>query len=284
MPDRIQGKTALITGAGSGFGEAIAHAFVREGANVLIGDFVVDSGKRVESEITSKAYPNGGQAIFVQHDVTKRVDWETALQTAKDRFGGLDIVVNNAGTTYRKQPSIGVSEEDFDRILAVNCKSLYWSVQVVMPYFVERGGGVYLNTGSVAGSRTRPGQVFYGGTKGFLNTVSFQLLCFSARDCPCWRVVLLTKAQITQGLAAEYGPAGVRINSIAPLRGATGLLEMFSGTEDTPEERERFGKTVPLGRMSEPEDIANAAVFLASDEAAFISGSNLPVDGGRLAV
>ena len=171
MPGRLQNKVALITGAGSGFGEAMAHAFAREGAHVLVGDFVVNSGKRVAAAITSAAYPNNGSAIFVSHNVTLRADWESALQTAKDKFGKLDIVVNNAGTTYKKQPSVGVSEEDFDRVVAVNCKSLYWSVQVVMPYFVEQGKGVFLNTGSVAGSRTRPGQVFYGGTKGFLNTV-----------------------------------------------------------------------------------------------------------------
>lgn len=173
MPGRLNGKVALITGAGSGFGEAMAHAFVREGAHVLVGDFVIESGQRVASEIASANYSNSGSAVFVSHNVTKRSDWETALQTAKDKFGKLDIIVNNAGTTYRKQPSVGVTEEDFDRIVAVNCKSLYWSVQVVMPYFVEQGKGVYLNTGSVAGNRTRPGQVWYGGTKGFLNTVLY---------------------------------------------------------------------------------------------------------------
>lgn len=171
MPGRLQDKVALITGAGSGFGEAMAHAFVREGAHVLIGDFVVASGERVAADISAAEYPNNGSALFVEHNVTARADWEAALQTAKDRFGRLDVVVNNAGTTYRKQASVGVSEEDFDRVVAVNCKSLYWSVQVVMPYFVAQGKGVYLNTGSVAGSRTRPGQVWYGGTKGFLNTV-----------------------------------------------------------------------------------------------------------------
>ena len=160
-----------VTGAGSGFGEAIAHAFVKEGANVLIGDFVAESGKRVESDITAKDYPSGGSSIFVEHNVTKKEDWEKALDIAKSKFGKLDIVVNNAGTTYKKQPSLGVTEEDFDRIVAVNCKSIYWSVAVVMPYFVEQKGGVYLNTSSVAATRTRPGQVFYGGTKGFLNTV-----------------------------------------------------------------------------------------------------------------
>lgn len=135
---RLQGKVALVTGAGSGFGEAIAHSFVREGANVLIGDFVVDSGKRVESDIASKDYSGGGSGIFVEHNVTKKEDWEKALDLAKTKFGKLDIVVNNAGTTYRKQPSMGVSEEDFDRVLHVNCKSIYWSVAVVMPYFVEQ--------------------------------------------------------------------------------------------------------------------------------------------------
>lgn len=168
---RMQGKVALVTGAGSGFGEAIAHAFVAEGAHVLIGDIVVNSGERVKTEIASKQYPGGGSAIFIEFNVTKRDNWEKALDLAKREYGKLDIVVNNAGTTYKKQPSIEVSEEDFDRIIAVNVKSIYLSVSVVMPYFVEQKSGVYLNTSSVAGTRVRPGQVFYGGTKGFLNTV-----------------------------------------------------------------------------------------------------------------
>lgn len=168
---RLDGKVALVTGAGSGFGEAIAHGFVSQGAHVLVCDIAVASGQRVAKEITAKNYPGGGTALFVEHDVSCREHWEAALATARDKFGNLDIVVNNAGTTYRKQPSVDVSEEDFDRIVAVNIKSVYLSVSVVMPYFVERRGGVYLNTSSVAGTRVRPGQVFYGGTKGFLNTV-----------------------------------------------------------------------------------------------------------------
>jgi 3-oxoacyl-[acyl-carrier protein] reductase len=168
---RLDSKVALITGAGSGFGEAMAHSFVKEGANVLIGDFVVDSGKRVESEIAYKSYSGDGVAIFVEHNVVKKEDWEKALDLARTKFGKLDIVVNNAGTTYKKQPSIGVTEEDFDRVLNVNCKSIYWSIAVIMPYFVQQKSGVYVNTSSTAGARTRPGQVFYGGTKGFLNTV-----------------------------------------------------------------------------------------------------------------
>lgn len=169
---RMQGKVALVTGAGSGFGEAIAHAYVAEGAHVLIGDIAVSSGERVRDAIKGKQYPGGGSAIFVELNVTKRDDWKKALDLAKSEYGKLDIVVNNAGTTYKKQPSIEVSEEDFDRIIAVNVKSIYLSVSVVMPYFVEQGSGVYVNTSSVAATRVRPGQVFYGGTKGFLNTVS----------------------------------------------------------------------------------------------------------------
>ncbi|KAJ9612303.1 hypothetical protein H2200_003900 [Cladophialophora chaetospira] len=276
MSGRLEGKVALVTGAGSGFGEAIAHAYAAQGAKVLIADIAVENGERVASEIAAKSYP--GLAVFVQLNVTKRSDWEQGLEVAKQKFGKLDIVVNNAGTTYRKQPSIEVSEEDFDRIVAVNIKSIYLSVSVLMPYFVARKSGVFLSTSSIAGMRVRPGQVFYGGTKGFVNTVRPALSILNTRRN------LLTPYEITQGLAAEYGPEGVRINSICPLRSATGLLELFSGVPDTPEERDRFAQTVPLRRMSEPSDIANAAVYLASDEASFVTGVNFPVDGGRLAL
>jgi len=259
MP-RLTGKVALVTGGGSGFGEGIAKAFVKEGAKVIVADISTEGGKRVEKEIAeSNSDPSNDSATYLELDVTKREAWERGLALAKEKYGRLDIVMNNAGTTYKKKPSTEVTEAEFDLIYNVNVKSVYWSVTVVMPYFVEQKRGVFLNTSSVAGMKVRPGQVFYGGTKGFLNT-------------------------ITQGLAAEYGPSGVRVNSICPLRGATGLLELFSGVPDSDEERARFAKTVPLGRMSFPDDIAAAACFLASDEAAFISGVCLPVDGGRLTV
>ncbi|POR32491.1 Uncharacterized protein TPAR_07275 [Tolypocladium paradoxum] len=264
---RLDGKVAIVTGAGSGFGEAIAHGFASEGAHVLVADIAVANGQRVADEIAGKQYPGAGSAVFIEFNVAERSDWQRGLELAKSKFGKLDIVVNNAGTTYRKQPSLEVTEADFDKIIAVNVRSIYLSVSVVMPYFVERKSGVYLNTSSVAGVRVRPGQVFYGGTKGFLNTMEAH-----------------PSNQVTQGLAAEYGPDGVRVNSICPLRGATGLLEMFSGVPDTPEERAKFALSVPLRRMSEPNDIAKAAIYLASDEAAFVSGVNLPVDGGRLAI
>ncbi|KAF2094076.1 putative alcohol dehydrogenase [Rhizodiscina lignyota] len=254
---RLDGKVALITGAGSGFGEGMAKSFTKEGAHVIIADISEDGGKRVESEIASSGVP--GKAVFLKMDVTKEAAWKEALEASKSKFGKLDIVVNNAGTTYWKKPSIEVTEAEFDKVVAVNMKSIFLSVTVIMPYFVERKSGCYLNTSSVAGYRTRPGQVFYGGTKGWVNVV-------------------------TQALAAEWGSYGIRVNSVCPLRGATALLEHFSGTADTPEERERFAKSVPLGRMSEVQDISNAAVFLVSEEASFVTGVNFPVDGGRLAV
>ncbi|RFU28079.1 hypothetical protein B7463_g8244, partial [Scytalidium lignicola] len=255
---RLQGKVALITGAGSGFGEAIAKSFSREGAHVLVADIATANGQRVAQEITdARSNESYGTAVFVQFDCTKSQAWKEGLKLAQDQFRKLDIVVNNAGTTYTKKPSTEVTEDEFDKIVAVNMKSIYHSVVIVMPYFAQRKSGIYINTSSVAGYKTRAGQVFYGGTKGFLNTV-------------------------TQGLAAEWGPSNIRVNSICPLRSATGLLEKFSGVPDTPEERERFAQTVPLRRMGDVESIANAAVYLASDEAGFVTGVNLPVDGGRL--
>jgi 3-oxoacyl-[acyl-carrier protein] reductase len=174
---RLQGKVAVVTGAGSGFGEAIARGFVAEGAHVIIADIAVANGQRVAQEISEKN-KGEGSATFLEFNVAKRASWKEMLQLAKSKYGKLDIVVNNAGTTYKKQPSMDVSEADFDKILAVNVKSIYLSVSVIMPYFVERRSGVYLNMSSVAGTRVRPGQVFYRGTKGFLNTVSLQVLIF----------------------------------------------------------------------------------------------------------
>lgn len=168
---RLDGKVALVTGGGNGFGEAIAKAYAREGANVLIADISVDGGNRVAKEIESAKSSGTGNAVFIEFDCTKQKPWKYALELAKEKFGKLDIVVNNAGTTYRKKPSVDVSESEFDKIIAVNVKSIYHSVIEIMPYFVEKQSGVYINTSSVAGTRVRPGQVFYGGTKGFVNTV-----------------------------------------------------------------------------------------------------------------
>ena len=171
---RLEGKVALVTGAGGGFGEAMARAFAAEGASVLVADIAIENGNRVASEIESKG---PGSAVFIDFDCTKQQPWRDALSLAKQKYGKLDIVVNNAGTTYRKKPSIEVTESEFDKIIAVNVKSIYHSVIEIMPYFMEQKKGVYLNTSSVAGTRVRPGQVFYGGTKGMVNTVSTNGLC-----------------------------------------------------------------------------------------------------------
>lgn len=167
---RLDGKVALITGAGSGFGEGMAKAFTKEGANVIIADIAEEGGRRVEKAITNSDSP--GIASFVKMDVTKEAAWKEALDVTTSKFGKLDIVVNNAGTTYWKKPSTDVTEAEFDKVVAVNMKSIFLSVTVIMPYFVDRKSGCYLNTSSVAGYRTRPGQVFYGGTKGWVNVVS----------------------------------------------------------------------------------------------------------------
>lgn len=168
---RLQGKVAIVTGASSGFGEAIAKAYTKEGCNVILADIAVEGGERVEKEIENAKGEGNGSAIFLQFDCTKREDWERGLQLAKEKFGKLDIVLNNAGTTYKRQPSIEVSEADFDRVVNVNVKSIYQSVIIVMPYFVERKSGQFINTSSVAGTRVRPQMVWYGGTKGFVNVV-----------------------------------------------------------------------------------------------------------------
>ena len=152
---RLDGKVALITGAGSGFGEAMAKAFAREGASVIVADIVAEGGQRVVKEIEEAKSP--GKAAFVSMDCTKEQPWKDALEFAKQHMGKLDVVCNNAGTTYRKKPSIDVTEQEFDKIINVNVKSIYLSVAVVMPYFIERKSGIYLNTSSVAGTRVRPG-------------------------------------------------------------------------------------------------------------------------------
>jgi 3-oxoacyl-[acyl-carrier protein] reductase len=168
---RLDGKVALVTGGGNGFGEAIAKAFAREGANVLIADISVDGGKRVVKEIESTKSKDTGNAVFIEFDCTKQQAWKDALALAKQQFGKLDIVCNNAGTTYRKKPSIEVTESEFDKIISVNVKSIYHSVIEIMPYFVERKGGVYINTSSVA------------GTRGFVNTVSDRFnSCWASSD------------------------------------------------------------------------------------------------------
>lgn len=247
--NRLSGKTALITGAASGFGAEMARQFAAQGAHVLIADIQEGPAQEVASGI-------GAQAVALRCDVTVRADVDAAVAQARAQFGRLDIVVNNAGWTHRNKPLLEVSEAEFDRVYDINVKSIFHMTQAVVPLMREQGGGVILNIGSTAGIRPRPGLTWYNGSKGAVNLLS-------------------------KSMAVELAPMKIRVNCIAPVIGHTALLESFMGVPDTPENRAKFISTIPLGRMSEPGDVARAAVFLASDEAAFITGVEFPVDGGR---
>ncbi|CAN7467969.1 SDR family oxidoreductase [Trinickia sp. LjRoot230] len=249
---RLKGKTAIVTGGGSGFGEGIAKTFAREGANVVINDVSSAAAERVASEIAL----SGARAIAVAGDVTRENDWHTLRETALEDFGSVQIVVNNAGTTHRNKPVLEITEDEFDRVYAVNVKGIFWSVQAFVPYFREQGGGVFVNIASTAGVRPRPGLVWYNGSKG--------------------AVIVASKS-----LAVELGPERIRVNCVNPVIGETALLSAFMGVDDTPENRQRFLAGIPLGRFSTPQDVANATLFLASDEAEFVTGVCLEVDGGR---
>jgi 3-oxoacyl-[acyl-carrier protein] reductase len=248
---RLKGKVAIVTGGGSGFGEGIAKRFVEEGCKVVVNDINADGGERVAAEIRS----SGGEAAFTKGDVSKDADWAALLKFALDTFGGLDIVVNNAGTTHRNQPMLDVSEKDFDRVFAVNVKSLFHSTRNIVPHFRKAGGGVFITIASTAGVRPRPGLVWYNGSKGAAITMS-------------------------RSMAVELAPDKIRVNVVNPVAGDTPLLAEFMGA-DTPEIRAKFVASIPLGRFSQPLDIANACLYLASDEAEFITGTCIEVDGGR---
>ncbi len=245
---RLKGKAALVTGAGQGFGYGIAETFVREGARVACLD--------VKAEVAEAAARRLGlAAIALTGDVSKRDDVERAARAAIEAFGRVDIVVNNAGTTHRNKPLMEVEEAEFDRIIAVNVKSLMLTAQAFVPHMRGRGGGVFINVGSTAALRPRPGLTVYNASKGAVHVM-------------------------TKSMAVELAPDRIRVCALAPVAGETPLLAMFMG-EDTPEKRAAFKATVPLGRFSTPADIGSAALYLASDEAAFLTGVVLEVDGGR---
>lgn len=248
---RLAGKVAIVTGAASGFGQGIAERFAAEGAKLIVNDVNADNGERVAAGIRG----TGGDAHFLRADVSRGADVAALLEGTIARFGQLDIVVNNAGVSHRNQSMLDVEEAEFDRVYAINVKSLYWSARHMVPYFKTRGGGVFVNIASTAGVRPRPGLVWYNGSKGAAIVTS-------------------------RAMAVELAPFGIRVNVINPVAGETPLLATFMG-EDTPAQRAKFLATIPLGRFSQPRDIANAALFLASDEADFITGACLEVDGGR---
>jgi 3-oxoacyl-[acyl-carrier protein] reductase len=245
---RLKGKIAVVTGAGSGFGAGIARRFAEEGAAVFVVDVDETNGGRVARELNSK---------FIRADVTKGADWAHLVRECLSASGRLDIVVNNAGWTHRRKPYVEVTEAEFDKVYAVNVKSIYLSAIHALPAFRKAGGGCFLNIASTAGLRPRPGLTVYNSSKG--------------------AVILMSKS-----MAAEFGPDKVRVNCVNPVFSPdTALSAEFAGGAITDEARQAFLATIPLGRFSTPLDVANACLYLASDEAAMVSGSCIEVDGAR---
>lgn len=246
---RLKNKVAIVTGAASGFGAEIARLYAKEGAKVVIADLNESGAQSVASEI-------GASAIAVRCDVSQRADIDGLIAATVEKFGSPDIVVNNAGYTHKNQPLLDVDEKTFDRVFDVNVKAIYHMVMAVVPLLREKQSGCIINVGSTAGIRPRPGLTWYNASKGAANLMS-------------------------KSLALELAPDNIRVNAICPVMGDTGMLGDFMGIPDTPENRAKFIATIPMGRMSQPKDIANAALFLAQDDSNFLTGLELVVDGGR---
>ncbi|MBV0913060.1 glucose 1-dehydrogenase [Anianabacter salinae] len=243
---RLAGKTALVTGGGSGFGAGIARKFAAEGARVMIADINLAAAQAVAGAL-------GGEAA--EADVASNAGVAALAKVTLSAFGHLDILVNNAGITHMPKPMEDVTEEEFDRVLAVNAKSVFLTARHFVPQMKERGSGAILNIASTAGLSPRPNLNWYNASKGWMITA-------------------------TKTMAVELAPRGVRVNALCPVAGETPLLASFMG-EDTPERRSAFLSTIPLGRFSTPEDMGNAACFLCSDEASMVTGVAMEVDGGR---
>ncbi len=243
---RLKDKTAIVTGGASGFGEGIVRRFLEEGAQVMIADINGDGAARLAEELN---------AFSCAVDVSDPASVAGMAQAAEKTFGMPDIFVNNAGVTHLPQPMEEVTEADFDRVIAVNCKSVYLTARAFVPAMKERGSGAILNVASTAGVSPRPWLNWYNASKGWMITA-------------------------TRTMAVELASVGIRVNALNPVAGDTPLLKSFMG-EDTPEMRAKFLSTIPLGRFSTPQDMGNAAAFLCSDEASMITGVCMEVDGGR---
>ncbi len=244
----LANKTAIVTGAASGFGRGIAEAFVESGARVVIMDVNADAAQ-------STAEALGEQALALAADVTSQDALEAAFDSAYERLGSVDIVVNNAGMGLEPTPLESVEPDEFDRVTALNMRSIYLVSRLIVPRFKDQGYGTILNIASTAGVSPRPNLTWYNASKGWVITA-------------------------TRSMAVELAPFNIRVNAINPVAGETPMLATFMG-EDTPEVREKFLSTIPLGRFSTPQDIGSAAVFLCSDAAGMITGVALEVDGGR---
>ncbi|KAG9238872.1 3-ketoacyl-reductase-like protein [Amylocarpus encephaloides] len=250
LGNRLQGKVAIVTGGGSGFGEAISKRFSAEGCKVIVADMDPVGGKRVASF-------NSHNMHFIKMNVAKEEDWEVCVENTLAKFGRLDVCVNNAGTSYQNKPTAEVIEDEFDKVFAVNVKSIFHCTRHVIPNLINQGdGGSIINIASIGATRPRPGLVWYNASKAAVTNS-------------------------TKGLAAEYGDKQIRVNAICPLLSATGLFETFVGVPPTEENFKKFLSNVPLGRLTNPTDVSNYCLFLATDEAKFITGTCLEIDGGR---
>ena len=250
---RVKDKSIIVTGSGGGIGEGIARRLAEEGAQVIVNDIHVALGEKVAADIVAA----GGRASFFAADVTNSADVLALVGAAVQRHGSLDVMVNNAGWTHRNRPALEVTEDEFDKCYAVNVKSIYLATIHATPLFRAQGGGSFINIASTAGVRPRPGLTWYNGSKGAVITTS-------------------------KSLAAELGPDNIRVNCVNPVFNPdTGLAAEFAGGPLTEERKSRFRASIPLGRFSTALDVANAVLYLASDEAAFISGVCLEVDGAR---
>ncbi|KAJ6028893.1 alcohol dehydrogenase [Penicillium canescens] len=247
---RLRGKTALVTGGAMGFGKAIVTKFVAEGAQVLVLDIMEPSPAEAQDESSKNI-------TYLRGDVTSAGDWQEALGRVLSIYGHLDIVVNNAGVLHRAQPSIGLSDEDWERVFRVNVKQIYLSTKTIIPYFLkERRPGLFINTSSMSGTRPRPNLVWYGASKGAVNNA-------------------------TKGLAVEWAPHNIRVNAVCPSVGDTSMMPLFLGQDSSAEAHAKMLSSIPLGRVCQPADVANSIAFLASDEASYLTGVCLEVDGGR---
>ncbi|MDF1855355.1 SDR family oxidoreductase [Pseudooceanicola sp.] len=243
---RLQGKTAIVTGAAQGFGAGIARRFAEQGARVMVADIQGEAAAKMAAEI---------DGIGCAVDVGDGASVQAMVEAANAAFGQVDILVNNAGISHMPKPMEEVTEEEFDRVLRVNAKSVYLTARALVPAMKARKSGAICNISSTAGISPRPNLNWYNASKGWMMTA-------------------------TQTMAIELAPLGIRVNAVNPVAGETPLLPTFMG-EDTPEMRAKFLSTIPLGRLSTPLDIANAALFLCSEEASMVTGVCLPVDGGR---
>ena len=246
---RLKDQVAIVTGAASGFGAEISRRYVAEGAKVAVADMNEEGAKKVAAEL-------GANAFAIKCDVTKRADIDALVAATLKHFGTLDIVVNNAGYTHKNQPLLETDEATFDRVVDVNFKSIYHMTMATVPIMRAKKRGCIINIGSVSGMRPRPGLVWYSASKAAVNVLS-------------------------KAMAAELGPDNIRVNAVAPVMSPTGRFTLFSGVPDTPENQKKFLANIPLGRLATPLDIAKACVYLASDDADFITGVEFPVDGGR---